>query len=194
MDNLTHSLVGLTLARTGLGGSTPRIALLMVLASNIPDVDIVAALGGSVTYLEYHRGYSHALLLAPLMALLPMILVWRFCARAFLCSLLCVVTHIALDITNIYGVRALLPFSAKWLRMDITDIVDPWILAILIFAMAAPALARLVTDEVRSARRPSPTPYRAWAIFALSALFIYDGARWMLHERALHTLASHIYN
>jgi inner membrane protein len=194
MDNITHSLVGLMLARTGLGGKTPRIMPLMILASNVPDIDIVAALGGSVTYLDWHRGYTHALILAPVLALLPMIVMWRFCLRAFLCSLLCVVMHTALDVTNIYGVRPLLPFSSKWLRLDITDVVDPWILAILIFALAAPALARLVTDEVRSARKPSPTPYRAWAVFALSGLFVYDAARWMLHERAIHTLASHIYN
>jgi membrane-bound metal-dependent hydrolase YbcI (DUF457 family) len=34
--------------------------------------------------------------------------VWRFCARAYLCSLVCVLSHLLLDCTNIYGVRMLL--------------------------------------------------------------------------------------
>jgi inner membrane protein len=194
MDNITHSLVGLMIAHSGLGGKTPRATMLMVLAANVPDIDIVAALGGSVTYLEAHRGYTHALAIAPVLALLPMLLVWRFCARAYLCSLVCVLSHLLLDCTNIYGVRMLLPFSASWLRLDITDIIDPWILAILLVSLAAPALARIVTDEVRSSRKPSTGPRRAWAIFALSSVFVYDAARWMAHERALQVLASHTYN
>jgi inner membrane protein len=193
MDNITHSLVGLMLSRTGLGGTTPRIGLLMVLASNVPDIDIVTAFGGSVAYLEAHRGYTHALVAAPVMALLPMLAVWRFCGRAYLCSLLCVLTHLLLDWTNIYGVRMLLPFSSAWLRLDITDVIDPWILTLLLFSLGAPWVAKLVTDEVASRRRGGG-PSRAWAIFALSALVVYDGARWAAHERALNVLESHMYN
>jgi inner membrane protein len=167
--------------------------MLMVLASNVPDIDIVTALGGTVSYLEAHRGYTHALISAPVMALLPMLLVWRFCGRAYLCSLLCVLTHLLLDWTNIYGVRMFLPFSSTWLRLDTTDVIDPWILAMLVFCIGAPWLAKLVTDEVASRRRGGG-PSRAWAIFALAALAVYDGGRWAAHERALNILNSHIYN
>jgi inner membrane protein len=59
--------------------------------------------------------------------------VWRFCGRAYLCSLLCVLGHLLLDWTNIYGMRMLLPFSSRWLRLDITDVIDPWILTLLLF-------------------------------------------------------------
>ena len=39
MDNLTHSLVGLMLARAGLEKTTPRGTAMMVLAANAPDAD-----------------------------------------------------------------------------------------------------------------------------------------------------------
>src|SRR5258706_1065702 len=193
MDNITHSLVGLMLSRSGLGGATPRIGMVMVLASNIPDIDIVAALGGSVSYLEWHRGYTHSLIGAPVMALLPLLLVWRFFGRAYLCSLPCVLSHLLLDWTNGYGIRMLLPVSSQYLRLDITDIVYLWILALLLFSLCAPWLAKLVTDEVASRRRGGG-PSRAWAVFALSGLAVYDLGLWSAHERALNVLNSHIYN
>ena len=61
-----------------------------------------------------------------------------------------VLSHLVLDWTNVYGIRLLLPFSSRWLRLDQTDVVDPWILAILLLAVAAPALARMVSAEIGS--------------------------------------------
>ena len=43
MDNLTHSLFGLTLARTPLRKAGRGVTTTLVLASNAPDIDIVAA-------------------------------------------------------------------------------------------------------------------------------------------------------
>ena len=61
MDNLTHSLFGLTLARTALGRGGRASTIALVLASNAPDIDIVATAGGSAKYLEWHRGPTHGL-------------------------------------------------------------------------------------------------------------------------------------
>src|SRR3954462_15351936 len=56
LDNLTHTLVGVTLARTPLGRAGRGTMAALVLASNAPDIDIVAAAGGSLKYLGWHRG------------------------------------------------------------------------------------------------------------------------------------------
>src|SRR3954469_25133528 len=57
MDNLTHTLFGATLARTPLGRAGRGTLAALLVASNAPDVDIVAAIGGGTrTYLEWHRG------------------------------------------------------------------------------------------------------------------------------------------
>ena len=59
MDNLTHSLFGATLARTPLSRAGRGTTAALVLASNAPDIDIVATAGGAVKYLEWHRGMTH---------------------------------------------------------------------------------------------------------------------------------------
>ena len=70
MDNVTHSLTGFALARAGLDRWCPRATLLLLLSANAPDCDILALTRGQLAYLEAHRGYTHSLLLMPIMALL----------------------------------------------------------------------------------------------------------------------------
>ena len=95
------------------------------------------------------------------------------------------------DYTNIYGIRLLLPFSDRWNRLDITDVVDPWIWATLLLALAAPALVKLVTGEIGG---KLPPPKRAWAWFALIVMLGYEGTRYTFHARALAMLDSHLYS
>jgi inner membrane protein len=191
MDNVTHSLVGLMMSRA-LVNRPPRAALMMILAANVPDVDVVSGLGGALNYIEWHRSYTHSFAFAPLMALIPLLIVWRFSVRGYLFSLAGVLSHLLLDWTNVYGIRLLLPFSHRWLRLDQTDVVDPWILAILLLAVAAPGLARMVSSEIGSKRTAGPR--RGWAWFALLAVLTYEGARFAAHQRALAVMSVHLFN
>ena len=198
MDNLTHTLTGLMMARAGLGKTSPRGgALMLMLAANIPDADVLwSGLPGGLRYFEYHRGYTHSLALAPVMALAVLGLArwWGKASihwRSYLACLAGVLSHLALDLTNVYGVRLLLPFSSRWLRLDINNIVDPWILLILVLAIAAPALAGLVSSEI--AGRKSSSPKYAWAVFALCAIVAYDGFRLAAHQRAIAVMAARLY-
>ena len=183
------------LARAGLGKFSPRGTLLLALAANAPDIDAVSWFGGPLMYLEHHRWITHALLAMPVIALIPVIFVriahrgsfpWF---RAFVLSLVAVSTHLLLDLTNIYGIRLLLPFSSQWLRLDITSVIDFWIWTILLLALAAPALARLVSREIGA----KGTPGRGWAIFALALIALYDFGRYLAHERVLAMLNSRVY-
>ena len=62
MDNLTHSLVGLTAAKAGLERLSPGASFLCVLAANAPDGDIIVlAFGDRWTFLQHHRGITHAI-------------------------------------------------------------------------------------------------------------------------------------
>ncbi len=161
MDNVTHSLVGLMMARV-----SKQNAGMMIVAANLPDLDVVSFLGGSVTYLEYHRGLTHSLAAAPLLALIPMLLFRRRDWAAYLACLAGVLSHLLLDWTNIYGIRLLLPFSSKWLHLDITDVVDPWILLMLLLAVAAPALAGLVSSEIGAKKGSGAKIGWAWTALA----------------------------
>jgi membrane-bound metal-dependent hydrolase YbcI (DUF457 family) len=197
MDNLTHTLTALMMSRCGLGKVLPRGGpVLLMLAANIPDIDIFPSMLDPVKYLAQHRGYTHSLALSPLVALVPLVLVCLFTKTrptwlAWLASWLGVLSHLALDWTNVYGTRLDLPFNAKWYHLDITDVVDPWIWLILLVALAAPALAGLVGSEITQKR--SAGPKQSWAWAALLMLAAYEGGRFIAHERVLAMMEAHLY-
>jgi inner membrane protein len=199
MDPLTHTATGLFLSRVGLKRWTPLATPILLLAANAPDCDIVTLAGGQLNYLHFHRHLTHSLAAMPLMALLAVALV-RVVARkpvnwlgAWAAAMVAVATHLGLDLTNAYGVRLLLPFSDRWLRVDLTSLVDLWIWAVLLLAVAAPFLGRLVGSEITSGTAKSKLHGRGWAIFALSFLLVYNYGRWVLHGRAGAVLDSRIY-
>jgi inner membrane protein len=199
MDNVTHTLVGLMLSRAGLSRGEKAAPVMLMLAANAPDMDTFNFLNNSLAYLQVHRGYTHALAFSPLVALIPLLLVKAFTRTRFTLATLAayaacwiaVLSHLLLDWTNVYGVRLMLPFSAKWYRLDITDIIDPVILGILVLAVAAPALSALVTSEMGG--RKSTGPRRGWACFALLAVSLYDAGRWLAHDRAVSIIDAHTY-
>lgn len=182
MDNITHTLVGAALAQTGLKKWTPRATTALVLGANLPDVDIVTGLFGTLPYLEYHRGITHALAALPLLAAalaaaLYLSARWRNkhsvgeggnarFGPLFAVSLISILTHPLLDFTNSYGWRPFLPWSNHWYYGDTAFVIDPWIWLLLGVALCwvtATTRARLI----------------AWAVFfAVLAvpLFLFQGA------------------
>ena len=199
MDNLTHTAIGLFLSRIGLGRWSPRGTLIVVLAANIPDIDVVSSAGGTLNYLTYHRHLTHSLLLMPVMALAA-VAVARVAGRkpvlwmpGFFAALIAVGSHLALDWTNVYGIRLLLPFSGQWLRADTTGVVDLWIWAVLALGIAGPFLARLVGSEITSGSPREQHHGRGFAWFALLAVLFYDCGRGVLHARAVASLEARMY-
>ena len=163
MDNLTHTLFGLTLARTPLGRSGRGVTTALVLASNAPDVDIVSAVRGNASYLQWHRGPTHGLLgiiaLGALVAVLVRAgqrIVDRRGPRAaddpeaplrllFAASLIGVACHILMDFPTSYGTRLLSPFDWPWYATDLMPIVDVYLIIILVAGLlfgSASAAAR----------------------------------------------------
>jgi inner membrane protein len=196
MDNLTHTLTGALLARAGLGRLSPRGVWIAVIAANVPDIDVVSLAGGGASYLIYHRAGTHALLALPVMAILPVLAVavlfrtrlpWF---KAWLLSLAGVASHLLLDFTNMYGIRLWLPFSNDWPALDITNVVDLWMWAILLAGCVWPMLSGLVGSEIGAKSKPRPGS----AIAALVLVLLYNAGRSTLHERAVQTLESRVYD
>jgi inner membrane protein len=142
MDNLTHTLVGLTAAKAGLERLSPGATAVCLVAANAPDADIVAAFGGSWFYLKHHRGITHSIvgtlaiaLVIPLLFYAGGRIIARFSGRQpgvrlgglVIASLLVSATHPLMDWTNNYGVRPLLPWDGRWFYGDLVYIVDPWL-------------------------------------------------------------------
>lgn len=141
MDPLAHTLVGATLAETGLKRTTRLATPALVLGANLPDIDGVAMMLGRDAALLWRRGWTHGVLaLVVLPALLTggMLLFdrWRRRRRPDLAparagpllglAYLAVLTHPLLDWLNTYGVRLLMPFDGRWFYGDALFIVDPW--------------------------------------------------------------------
>src|SRR5829696_10231065 len=147
MDNLTHSLVGLTAAKAGLEKLSPGATALCLLAANAPDADIVVlAFGDRWTFLQHHRGITHAVAGVIVLAfVLPLIfyfvdLLWSRLRNQpptiklkglLLASFIVSATHPLLDWTNNYGIRFLLPWNERWFYGDLVFIVDPFMWVVL---------------------------------------------------------------
>ena len=184
MDNLTHSLVGLTASKAGLERVSPYATAVCIMAANLPDADTVMLFAGRYVYLEQHRGVSHSIVgTLTLSLLLPLAffgierLVVRLRGREpraklkglLLCSLALGASHPLLDWTNNYGVRPLLPWDGSWFYGDLVFILDPWIWLMLGGA------AFLLTASTR--RRTL-----LWALVALlptAAILLLPGMRGM---------------
>jgi len=190
LDNLTHTLVGVTLVRAGLGARTPGATAAMVIASNIPDADIVAAFGGAVDYLAAHRGPTHGVLGVVLLALLSgaIVTAWRAARREtrgealrHLVSLWGValagtVLHVLMDLPTSYGVRILSPFSDTWFAFDWVPIIDIYIWTMLLAGFVA---ARL---------KPASRQRIARVVLATMAAFYV--VRAVAHAQALDVAAT----
>ena len=199
MDNLTHTAVGLFLSRAGFNRLTPAATPILLIAANFPDVDVVSAAGGWLTYVHYHRHITHSLVMLPVLALLAVAAV-RFIGRrpvnwvgAFVAACVGLLSHLMLDWTNIYGIRMLLPFSAEWLRLDTTSVLDLWIWAVCLLGIAGPFLSRLVGNEIASGGAKAGHHGRGFAIFALLFILAYNSGRGVLHARATASLSSRLY-
>jgi len=195
MDNLTHTLTGLALSRAGLSRYYGRAPLLLMLAANIPDIDVTWSWRGTLGYLDHHRAITHSIPMIPVMALLPVLLVcgigrsFRGWKAAWGLSIAGVASHLLLDWTNPYGIRLLLPFSAHWFQLDLNNIFDFWFWGILALAWLGPFVSKLVSSEMGATAGPG----RALAIFALSFMLLYDAARFISHRHAMEMLSSRIY-
>src|SRR5262249_48532313 len=155
-------LFGLTLARTPLGRAGRGTTTALVIASNVPDIDIVTTLRGGASYLQWHRGPTHGPLGVVVLGLLTAALV-RGVQRVQVgvprgpdepeapfgmlvaVSMIGIVCHILMDFPTSYGTRLLSPFSWHWFATDLMPIVDVYLIIVLVAGLlfgAASADAR----------------------------------------------------
>jgi len=117
MDNLTHTLLGVTMANAGLKQRFGRgTVVVMALASNLPDVDLLWSLLGGGDGMMGRRMFTHSIAGIPVLAVAAASIFrlryknisWR---ALFGLSLLAMAVHVFFDLVNSYGVVALYPFS-----------------------------------------------------------------------------------
>jgi inner membrane protein len=135
--------MGAALAEAGLKRRTSLGSAALLIASNLPDVDVLV-FATDVPAIGFRRGWTHGigaqLLLPPLLAG-ALYLIGRRRAHAaepsatppldavwlLGLSYIGTIVHVGLDFLNNYGVRLLAPFSWRWFYGDALFIVDPWL-------------------------------------------------------------------
>jgi inner membrane protein len=172
MDNVTHTLIGVlvgeTLSRTvftARDGSPDRrlrelVVPMMAVGSNLADLDFLysTVTGSKLDYLLQHRGYTHTMIGACVIAALLWIAASGWARhrryelpRSMKIGLACVallapLLHITMDFTNSYGVHPFWPWRNDWFYGDSILIVEP-----LLWAAAAPLAFILKTRIARLA-------------------------------------------
>ena len=182
MDNVCHTLVGVTVAQAGFKSRTAMATATAAIAANLPDIDVLVFLTDTPS-VAFRRGITHgvpAQLLLPVACAAVMYALGRRRASRsgpsvhfgllLLLSYIGIFTHVFLDFLNTYGIRLLSPLSQQWFYGDAVFIVDPWLWLIL---GTGAALAR--KGNPKAARR------------ALVAATIYIAAM-MTSARAARTI------
>jgi inner membrane protein len=186
VDNLAHTLAGAALAEAGLKKKTGLGLATLMIAANLPDVDVIALFFNE--NLAFRRGITHGpvglLILPPILALL-MVQFDRWQTRrgkrpegrhhvhfGWLVALAYIgaISHPALDWLNVYGVRLLAPFSDRWFYGDTLFIIDVWLWTMLTFG---------VVLSQRRARRGAANSQRP-ALISIAAVSTYIVAMFAL--------------
>jgi inner membrane protein len=212
MEPVTHLLTAACIGRAGFNRKTAYATLVAVLTAEAPDIDVLWSFGGPVEELKHHRGITHTLLGAPLVAATVVGMFWLFerwfTARhlrklkaiahdakeppalrqpihwgwLYLTALLSALSHLLLDWTNNYGLRPFYPFNPRWYAGSFVFIVEPVLWVLLGSALVIPALLWLIGGEIGVRRKPFRG--RGGAIFALTGMVLLWGWRWAELGRA----------
>ncbi|MCB1875985.1 MAG: metal-dependent hydrolase [Chromatiales bacterium] len=133
MDLISHALAGALVAGAASPAPRPKGLLLAgALAALMPDLDVlIRADGDPLLTLEYHRHFSHSLLLVPLLGLFASLIYRRVArpalglTRVWLALSLAVLSADLLDWCTSYGVHLLWPMQEQRLALNIIAVVDP---------------------------------------------------------------------
>ena len=185
MDPLTHALSGALLARATAPSAQsfehvlPLRTRILVgfLAAAFPDLDLALRLIDALTYLNWHQGPTHSLVMLPVWAFLLSYLFSRLSRKKYswkafywpVCMGIAI--HIAGDLITSYGLMLFAPFSTQRFSLPLVFVLDPWFSLIIIAGLFF------------SLRFPQK---RIFAVSALVGLLCYVSFLWSLHERVMN--------
>lgn len=149
MDSLTQIVLGAAVGEAVLGKKVGNKALLWGgIAGTIPDLDVLFTQGGAIQEIVIHRGFSHSIVFAILIApILGWVVNWLYRKKPeatfkgwtwlFFWS---VFTHPLLDSLTTYGTQLFLPFSDHRVSIASVFVVDlfytlPFLLSVIALSM-----------------------------------------------------------
>ena len=183
MDPLTHALSGALLVRATAPSAQSSEQILPLrtrilvgfVAAAFPDLDLALRLIDTLTYLNWHQGPTHSLVMLPVWAFLLSYLFSRFSRKQYSWKVfywpVCmgIAIHIAGDLITSYGLMLFAPFSTQRISLPLAFVIDPWFSLIIIAGLFL------------SLRFPRQ---KVLAVGALFGLLCYVSFLGNLHERA----------
>jgi len=138
----------------------------------LPDADYILTFISDTTYLQYHRGITHSILMLPLWTWLIYALIskTRTAIPAWLIAT-AIALHIGLDLITSFGTMVLAPFSDWRAALDLVFIIDPLFTACLLI----PLLLAFIWKQYA----------RTLAIAGFILMGAYLGLTLMMHHAAM---------
>jgi inner membrane protein len=200
MDAFTHGLASYSITRAAFPRASRATLLAAILGGAAADLDQLSVYAGPSAFLAWHRTATHSVLgtlviVGAFFALASLITRGKPNTDAiqtvFLALLAACALHVAMDLTQNESVQILWPFRAQRYSGDWVAHFDLWALLILLAGALLPQLFALVTEEI-GAKSNAPRG-RIGAILALLTVFIYIGARFILHSNAVAMMEARTY-
>jgi inner membrane protein len=146
MDPVTHITTGLLLSQLIPGPSRHLSALAGVILSLLPDLDYLLVYLDRLSFIRYHRGFTHSLVAVLLFSLLVAGLGQalggpRWFRPLLILGLAVLGLHVLLDLATSYGTQIFSPISSRKYTLDWLFIIDPYLTALL----AVGAVAALIS-------------------------------------------------
>lgn len=207
MDSITQATLGAVAADAVLGSRLGNRAVLWgLILGTLPDLDVlVNPWLDNVQRLYWHRGLSHSLLglaiATPLCAWLLRrihgpIVTWT---RSLVAVALVLVTHVIIDLYNLYGTQILEPFSNQRFSIGNMAIIDPLFTLPLLVATVVVLWVRrnsVLRWRISMVALLLASLYTGWSLVAKTmvnrrfAAHLPDGGAQVIRWRSSPTLAN----
>lgn len=189
MDPITHATFGVAcaVAVVGRSSSLRQVALAGLAGGLLPDADIFLKSETDPLFaIEYHRHFTHSLLVSPVVGLLAAAIAWalvRFRCRPmlfktfWLAAWVAVLSHIFCDLWTSYGTRVWWPFADTRAALHWISVVDP--------LLTLPLLALVILAVARARWRPMALGLGWVALYLVLAIVQQQRAQTVLNDWVL---------
>jgi inner membrane protein len=178
MDNLTHTLIGVAVAKAGLAKRFGKgTTWILAVASNLPDLDVLLLFFGIRDSFLLRRTLTHSIVGVPIIALAASLIFSRFTRTLTTGTVVGLVflamgLHILFDLMNSYGVVLFYPISLARFELAWIFIIDLVIWGLLILPFGVERFSFFQAPEMR---------VRLWqGVVALLTLYVLmcGACRW----------------
>lgn len=186
MDLITQGILGAAVGQVGFQRTLGRKALVYgAIIGMLPDADVLVRFSSDIcAEMLHHRGITHSLFFAPLIAPIMGWVCNNFYKQQLLPSWIglwfwALITHPLLDVFTVYGTQLLAPFSDHRFSFCSVPIVDP--------VYSVPLLLSIIAGWFIK-KRIDVSQTIAAAVLLFTTAYLFLGIA--VHDKALHFVRS----